>query len=298
MKIEAKKKKISLVLGSGGARGYAHIGVIEVLEAQGYEIVSIAGSSMGALIGGLYAYGKLEAYKAWVLGLDAMDVASLLDFSMQHGGLIEGGKVFSVIREMVGDINIEELPLSFTAVATDIVKQKEIWFQKGDLLDAIRASIAIPSVFTPVHREGMVLVDGGVLNPLPIAPTLADITDMTIAVNLNGESSANLKVSVPKEEAKKAQSLSDLFVEMAQKAQTLFSQPEGEESREMSMLEVMGHTIDVMQNAVFKCKMAGYAPDIMIDIPYDVCDFYEFHRAYEVIEIGKMIAEQQLNNKE
>jgi NTE family protein len=295
--MEKNKKQVSLVLGSGGARGYTHIGVIEELEKRGYEIVSISGSSMGALIGGLYAAGKLEAYKEWVLGLDAMDVASLLDFSMQHGGLIEGEKVFSKIRHMVGEVKIEKLPMHFTAVATDIIKQKEVWFQKGDLLDAIRASIAIPSVFTPVCREGMVLVDGGVLNPLPIAPTLSQVSDLTIAVNLNGENREEMKVVVPKREKEKAQTLSDIFFNMAQKAQTVFFQPKQSRTEEMSMLEVMGHTIDVMQNAVFKCKMAGYAPDIMIDIPYDICDFYEFHRAYEMIETGRLIAQKTLDGQ-
>jgi NTE family protein len=217
---------------------------------------------------------------------------------MQHGGLIEGEKVFSVIRKMVGDMKIESLPIHFTAVATDIIKQKEVWFQKGDLLDAIRASIAIPSVFTPVRKSGMVLVDGGVLNPLPIAPTLSDISDQTIAVNLNGEKREGMEISVPKREQEKAQTLSDIFFEMAQKAPTVFFQSEKKKVEEMSMLEVMGHTIDVMQNAVFKCKMAGYAPDIMIDIPYDICDFYEFHRAYEMIETGKILARQQLQTKE
>jgi NTE family protein len=283
-------KKISLVLGSGGARGYAHIGVIEELEKQGYKIVSISGSSMGALVGGLYACGKLDAYKKWVLGMDAMDIASLLDFSMSHGGLIEGDKVFREIRKMVGEINIETLPIKFTAVATDIVKQKEIWFQNGDLVDAIRASIAIPSVFTPVRREGMILIDGGVLNPLPISPTLSDINDQTIAVNLNAQSNKKYSIDIPLNELEKESSAAKIFFEMAHKAQTFFFNDKVEKKEEMNILQIMGKTIDVMQNAVLKCKMAGYSPDIIIDVPHDSCDFYEFHKAYNLIEIGKMIA--------
>ncbi len=163
------KKSISLVLGSGGARGYAHIGVIEELLKHDYEIKSISGSSMGALIGALYACGKLGEYKEWVLGLDLFDVASLIDLSFARTGIIQGDKVFKEIEKMIGDVMIEDLPISYTAVATDLIKQKEVWFQKGSLLDAVRASIAIPTVFTPKKIGNRHLIDGGVLNPFPIA---------------------------------------------------------------------------------------------------------------------------------
>jgi NTE family protein len=179
--MKTNKKTISLVLGSGGARGYAHIGVIEELLEHGYEIKSISGSSMGALIGALYACGKLQVYKEWVLALDLLDVAKLIDFSFTGTGVIQGDKVFHVIEEMIGDIMIEDLPIPFTAVATDLIKQKEVWIQKGRLVDAIRASIAIPTVFTPKKITERYLIDGGVLNPLPIAPTVSDDTDMTIS---------------------------------------------------------------------------------------------------------------------
>ena len=148
------KKTVSLVLGSGEARGYAHIGVIEALLTHGYEIKSISSSSMGALIGGLYACGKLEL----------LDVAKLIDFSFTGTGIIQGDKVFHVIEEMIGDVRIEELPIPFTAVATDLMKQKEVWIQKGKLIDAIRASVAIPTIFTPKKIAERYLVDGGVLN--------------------------------------------------------------------------------------------------------------------------------------
>ena len=196
-------KRISLVLGSGGARGYAHIGVIEELEKNGYEIASISGSSMGALIGALYACGKLQEYKEWVLSLDFLDVAKLLDLSLSKTGFIQGDKVFSIIEKMIGDVLIEELPIKYTAVATDIVRQKEVWIQKGRLLDAIRASIAIPSVFTPKKIGSRYLIDGGVLNPLPIAPTISDDTNLTIAVSLNKTTPKKYKVKTPNEESEK-----------------------------------------------------------------------------------------------
>jgi len=161
--MKKNKQTISLVLGSG-ARGYTHIGVIEELELQGYDIVSISGSSMGALIGALYACGKLEEFKEWVLTLDMLDVVKLIDFSLTGEGIIQGDKVFQVIEEMIGDVMIEDLPISYTAVATDIMKQKEVWIQKRKLLDAVRASIAIHSIFTPKEIDGRYLIDDGVLS--------------------------------------------------------------------------------------------------------------------------------------
>jgi NTE family protein len=201
-----KQKTVSLVLGSGGARGYAHIGVIEKLLEHGYEIKSISGSSMGALIGALYACEKLDAYKEWILGLDLIDVAKLVDLSFAGRGIIQGDKVFAVIKEMIGDILIEDLPIPFTAVATDLTKQKEVWIQKGSLIDAVRASIAIPTVFTPKKIEGRYLIDGGVLNPLPIAPTVADNTDLTIAVNLSAHVTKEYKIDIPEDEREKKES--------------------------------------------------------------------------------------------
>ena len=181
----ANKKTVSLVLGSGGARGYAHIGVIKELIKNNYEIKSISGSSIGALIGGLYAAGKLEEYEKWVLNFDVFDILKLVDFSFSRNGMINGDKVFNKIEEMIGDIKIEDLPISFTATATDITNRKEVWIQRGSLKDAIRASISIPTVFTPTKVNGKELFDGGILNPLPILPTLSEFTDLIVAVDLN-----------------------------------------------------------------------------------------------------------------
>lgn len=290
----SNKKTISLVLGSGGARGYAHIGVIEELLKHDYEIKSISGSSMGALIGALYACGKLQEYKEWVLGLDLFDVASLIDLSFARTGIIQGDKVFQEMEKMIGDIMIEDLPISYTAVATDLIKQKEVWFQKGSLLDAVRASIAIPTVFTPKKIAKRHLIDGGVLNPLPIAPTISDNTDITIAVSLNANASKRYKVDVPKTEKEKENSIQEMFFEMKQKAEELFARERKNDFDEMGIFDIMGRTIDIMQNAVLECKMAGYAPDIIIGIPHDACGFYEFNKAYEMIELGRMIAKDNL----
>ncbi len=290
----ATKKTVSLVLGSGGARGYAHIGVIEELLTHRYEIKSISGSSMGALVGALYACGKLEEFKKWVLGLNLLDVAQLVDFSFTGTGLIQGDKVFTAIEEIIGDIMIEDLPIPFTAVATDLIKQKEVWIQKGKLIDAVRASVAIPTVFTPKKVGERQLIDGGVLNPLPIAPTVADDTDLTIAVNLSAHIAKDYKIHIPKKEREKVTKMEEIFFEMAQKAEELFSRKKKSTFNEMGMFDIMGRTIDIMQNAVLECKMAGYSPDIIIGIPNDACGFYEFNKAYEMIELGKIITQDYL----
>ena len=291
------KTKISLVLGSGGARGYAHIGVIEELEKSGYEIASISGSSMGALIGGLYACGKLQEYKEWVLSLDFIDVAKLLDLSLSKTGFIQGEKVFKIIEDMIGDIMIEDLPITFTAVATDLVRQKEVWIQDGRLLDAIRASIAIPTVFTPKKLGKRYLIDGGVLNPLPIAPTISDNTDMTIAVSLNVITPKKYDIEKKEKTKEKKKGLEKIFFDIEKKVQKLFPDDDSTDKfDEMGMFEIMGQTIDIMQNSILECKMAGYTPEMIIGIPNDVCGFYEFDRAHDIIEIGKIIAKENLNS--
>jgi len=288
------KKRVSLVLGSGGARGYAHIGVIEELEKNGYVIESISGSSMGALIGGLYACGKLQEYKEWVLGLDILNIAKLLDFSFLSGGMMQGDKVFRKIQEMVGEVNIEDLPIKYTAVATDLVKQKEVWLQKGDLLDAIRASIAIPTIFTPKKINNRYLIDGGILNPLPIAPTVSDDTDITIAVNLNAYNAKKYNIKIPKKEVEKENRFKDIFIELKQKTGNFFEKESKSEFDKMNMFAIIGKTIDIMQNSVLECKMAGYSPDIMINIANDACDFYEFNKAFEMIEFGIVATKEKL----
>ena len=184
---------IALVLGSGGARGLAHIGVIEALEQAGFRIAAIAGASMGALVGGIHAAGRLHDYRDWVTTLKRSDVVRLLDFAFGHPGLIKGEKLIGVMRELVGEHRIEELPIPFTAVATDLATQREVWLNRGPLFDAIRASIAIPMVFTPHRIGGRELVDGGLLAPLPIAATRLTHVDMVVAVDVNDRVPAVLR---------------------------------------------------------------------------------------------------------
>jgi len=288
-----KKKSISLVLGSGGARGYAHIGVMEELEKK-YDIKSISGSSMGALVGGLWACGKLDVYKKWILELDTFDVVKLLDFSFAKGGMLRGDKVIKIIGEMIGDILIEDLPIAFTAVATDIVKQKEVWIQKGKLIDAIRASVAIPTIIKPAKIDNRYLIDGGVLNPLPIAPTISDNTDLTVAVSLTGKSAKTYKINIPKKEKEKKKKMHKTFFDLVDKIDIFSSNHTDSAEENMSMFNVFSRSIDVMQNTILKYKIAGYSPDIILEIPRDACGFYEFNRAYELIELGRVITKKKV----
>ncbi|SMC09140.1 patatin-like phospholipase family protein [Nitratiruptor tergarcus] len=276
-----KKKKISLVLGSGGARGYAHIGAIEEIEKH-FEIVAISGASMGALIGGLYAAGKLKEYQEWVLGLDAFDVMKLLDFSFDKRGLVGGDRVMKKLRQILGNVKIENLPYDYTAVATDLKRNREIWFQEGDLLEAIRASIAIPSFFTPIEKDGMLLIDGGVLNPLPVAPTMSSPSDLTIAISLLGEGKAP-KIKIPKDVKQKVSKLETIVTNVTDKARQIFK----DEQEDYHLIDIVDMAIESMQKTLSNYRIGGYPPDILIEIPKSIAGTLDFHKAYEIIEIGR-----------
>lgn len=282
------KKTISLVLGSGGARGYAHIGVIKELIDNGYEIKSISGSSIGALIGGLYAAGKLDEYEEWVLNFDIFDILKLVDFSFNKNGMINGNKVFEKIEEMIGDIQIEDLPIAFTATATDITNRKQVWIQEGSLKDAIRASIAIPTVFTPISINGIELFDGGILNPLPIIPTLAQFTDLTVAVDLNSSSCVKKehKEILKKEKTGIRKSINDFIQKNIKKKDSL------------TYFAIINQSIETMQEVISRHQLASHKPDIMINISNKVCEFYDFQKAEELIKYGRVITKEVLESKD
>lgn len=334
-----KGKTVALALGSGGARGYAHIGAIEILVERGYEIVAISGCSMGALIGGVFAAGKMEDYKDWVTGLGQFDVLKLLDVTFNAVGAIRGEKIFSVVREMIGDTRIEDLPLAYTAVATDLLAHKEIWFQEGPLDQAIRASVAIPSVVTPLVLNGRVLVDGALLNPLPIIPTISSHADMVVAVNLSGEDERRRRLpdavfenvgeggidmeewvdkirgkasrwfdwdairtfsarkggetpETPEEKVSEA-----LRKDETRKAASVVKPDPGKQKHEhetidwdklgIGKFDVMNLTIETMQSALVQYKIAGYPPDLLVNIPKNAGRSYDYHKAPELIQLGR-----------
>ena len=314
------KPTVSLVLGSGGARGYAHIGAIEELLAQGYEIRSVAGASMGALIGGVYAAGKLEPYRDWVRTMQRMDVLRLLDWTFRGGGLIKGDRIVDKLRELIGAANIEDLPIPYTAVAVDLLAQREVWFSRGSLFDAIRASIAIPTVFRPHRYEGRLLVDGGLLNPVPITPTLRDLTDCTIAVDLNAPAetpesvSADTPIDVTRVEpmsdgvpvvagAPLAESgeqptalgykrkLTELLGGLMERREK-----KTDDANDTGLLETFARSLDVVQATLTRFKLAAQPPDLLVSIPRNVAAFYEFHRADELIELGRARTREALRD--
>lgn len=285
-------RKISLALGSGGARGYAHIGVIEELEKQGYQIKSIAGSSMGALIGGLYAVGKLDEFKKWVLRLDYYDIYKLIKLSSVQGGLIDASQVFDKIALMIGDVNIEDLSIKYTAVATNLTTQKEVLFTKGKLIDAIRASVAIPTIFTAVIKDDMILVDGGVINPLPINVIALDDTDLKIAVNMDANIENKYIINIPKEYKTSEEILYERFTKFIEKAEAyvpekLLKIKDTKESNK-DIFFILGRTVDIAQRVLSKYSIQNHKADVIIDIPRSSCEFYEFTKAYKMIEIGRI----------
>lgn len=278
---------VSIVLGSGGARGYAHIGVLNWLQEHGYAIRSIAGSSMGALVGGIFATGKLDVYTQWVSALERMDVLRLLDPSFGRGGFIKGDRIMGVLRDLIGDCRIEDLPFSYTAVATDLDTGKEVWLREGKLFDAIRASIAIPLVFTPANRDGRRLLDGAVVNPIPIAPTLNDTTDITIAVDLCARAVAEVLPSVA------APISGDGYgARIHRFVESFFPGNGAPTAPTLGASEVMFAAMETMQIAIARLKLAAYSPDVTIEIPRNACAYYEFWRAKELIALGRTCTER------
>lgn len=293
---------VALVLGAGGARGLAQIGVIEALQARGLRIVTVAGSSSGALVGGLFAAGKMEVYRDWLFGMSRTAMLRLLDPVLGQASLFRGERLMHSLREMAGEPRIEDLPIDFTAVAVDLMRQREVWLREGDLWDAIRASIAIPGVFTPYELHGRELVDGGLLAPLPIAATRLSDAHRLVAVDMHGwperppgrvaqhdGASAALDGGG---DAKPPSLLKHWFGRKSAGA----PEPEGDDSlHELGFSELMARSLDTMQAQIARVQLALDPPELVIRIPRDACQFYEFWRAKELIEIGREEAEKALD---
>ena len=286
------KTTVSLVLGSGGARGLAHIGVISELEANGYEIKSISGCSMGALVGGIFAAGKLDEFEQWVRAITKVDIVSLLDIAWQKHGLVKGDKIINTLIDLVGDRMIEDLPMRYTAVAADVKREKEVWINSGRLFDAIRASISLPLFFTPVEYRSGHLIDGGVLNPVPIAPTFNDDTDLTVAVNLGGPLQAE---TISKNAESRSADCDPSFQEkVSQFISDLQGAKKPRSGDDWSVYDIADQAFDAMQSTIARQKLAAYPPDINIEIARNACETLEFDRADEMIELGRQKASELL----
>ena len=286
---------VALVLGSGGARGLAHIGAIRALEEKGMSIDCIAGSSMGALVGGMYAAGKLDVYADWVGKLEQSDVLRLVDWTLSGGGLIRGDKIINRLRTMVGEARIEDLPIDFTAVAVDIEQGRELWLSEGPLFDAIRGSIAIPGLFTPHRYRGRLLVDGGILNPVPVAPTLRSISDLTVVINVNGPEDPRRRGKPNNGRSSKRQhgeaEEDDGIMERIRRFffnDLVDHDAESGDDSSPGLVAMLMKSLETMESVITRQHLAVFRPDLVVEVPKDACMIHEFHRADELIELGYM----------
>ena len=284
-------KKISLVLSGGGARGIAHVGVLEEIEKQGYEIHSITGTSMGAVVGGIYAAGKIKEFKEWILDLNKIDIFKLVDFTLFNSGFIKGDKVFNELSTFIEDNQIQNLPIKFSATATDLVTRKEVLFTEGSLYNAMRASIAIPNVLTPVKNEGSILVDGGVVNNIPINHAQRIDNDLLIAVNVN----ANIPLPEKKEnEDNERQSYyQSLLKKFNISLDKLIS---NDKKNKLGYFDIMNNSFEIMREQLVKLSLENNPPDILIETPRDICNIYDFYKADELIEMGHKATIKSIKN--
>lgn len=297
------EQTVSLVLGSGGARGLAHIGVIRCLQERGYAIRYLSGSSIGALIGGVYAAGRLDAYADWVCALDRADVLRLLDWSFRRGAVFAGDRIIGELKALIGDVEIENLDIGFTAVATDLNGKREVWLNRGSLWDAVRASMAVPLVFPPVRRGDQLLVDGGLINPVPIAPTLNDTATWTFAVDLNSRSE-RLAESAAEESARRSDSggasagaVAQLRDRIGGFVDALTQSAVSPGANGVGAFELALKSMEVMQTTIGRMKLAGYTPAVIIPVPRNLCTFFEFYRATELIDFGYQRAAEALDRE-
>lgn len=287
-------QRVALALGSGGARGYAHIGAIEEIRARGHEIVAVAGTSMGALVGGLTAAGRLEPYTEWARSLTQRDVLRLLDPKWSAPGAIRAKRIVDEVGQLVGDRLIEDLAIPFTAVATDLHARREVWFQRGPLISAIRASIAIPGVITPVEMNGRLLADGGLMNPVPIEPTAAAAADLTVAISLSGARLPQ-EPSTPAREPAEPTWREELVDRVRRTVGRTVEPVAPSLLDELRISDVVGMSMDAMQGLIARYRMAGLPPDVLVTVPVSAARSLEFHRAAEMIELGRRLTAEALD---
>jgi len=286
-------KNIALVLSSGGARGIAHIGVIKELEERGYKISSVSGASMGALVGGFYAAGELDTYTDWLVTLDRMDVLRLVDFSISSRGLVKGRRIIEKMKEIIPDRNIEDLNIPYCAVATNILSGEESVFNSGNLYEAIRASIAIPTVFQPKQIADEYFVDGGVLNPLPVDKVVRHAGDLLVASDVNGLQKAKKR---KKPEANKAPEKNKRYIKQLKLLQKKIATvvPE-KETDDLGIFNLTNKSIGLMLHKISELTIEKYDIDLVFRMPRDSYGTYEFHKAAEIIQHGRNIAKKALD---
>lgn len=299
------RKKVALVLASGGSRGLAHIGAIEVLEENGYTVTSIAGASMGALVGGIYAAGGLDAFKEWMKTVDRMKVFNLMDFTIGNGGFVKGDKVIDELKSIIPDKLIESLPIPFTAVATDIRHRKEVVFDRGSLYDAIRSSISLPSIFTPNRIGDMLLIDGGVVNPVPVNRVVRTPGDILVAVDLNGpyiEKPEDRQEHAKGRIRQRLEKIVDTIADKVKKDEVdaqLLPDPdnrdkEKEDDNDMGIVTILNESSSVMIQTNADLTLKLYPPDILVRIAKNAYSTMEFYKYDEIVALGRTKMEEAL----
>ena len=279
-------KDVALVLSSGGARGLAHIGAIEELEAQGYRITSIAGCSMGALIGGVYAAGKLKEFREWMKTIDRKKMLKLTDFSLGLNHIVKGTRIIEAIMEFVPDVLIENLPIPYCAVATDWKSGHEVVFHKGSLFEAIRASISLPAFYEPVLRDGMILIDGGVTNPIPLNRVERRDGDILVGVDVSGQDYAAKweEKRTTTEQSKRRTSFSEKIINKLL--------PERMEFNSYTMLS-RASSIMIRQNSILMAQLMH--PDVLVDIQINNYGSFDFDKSEKIIAVGRKKTQQSLS---
>lgn len=284
------KQKIALALGSGGARGIAHIGVIRELQKQGYEISSVSGTSMGALVGGIFCSGKLDEFEEWLLDLDRMNVFHLMDFTLSKSGLLKANKALAEIKKFIPDQNIENLEIPFTAIATNIKTKEEEVLSTGSLWDAIRASIAIPMAITPAKIDDGRFVDGGVLNPVPTNRVKRTDGDLLVAVNVTAKAPVHPSLIEKKKEIEpqNTNKLIKTFKERLDQITPTFH------NDNPGYFQLINETVGLMLAQISKLTLEIYPPDLLIELSRETCSTFEFHKAKELIEVGRLLTSEIL----
>ena len=283
----AEKPGIALALASGGARGLAHIGVIEALEERGYAIRAIAGTSMGAVVGGIYAAGNLPQFKDWMLRLDENKVYDLIDLTLSAQGFVKGDRVFNEIKKFCGNPTLEDLHIPFVAVAADVKSLQKVEITSGDLFTALRASVAIPSVLTPLERNNQILVDGGVVDPIPLASLPASDASLVCAVDLNANVPSQLKA--PEKPSNGLSGWNKLMRLALEK-----TNPRGS----MSLFDLVNHSFDLMQQTLSAHLVEKYHPDLLVQVSKTSATTFAFHQARELIDLGHRLTHETLDTFE
>lgn len=324
------KKDVALVLSSGGPRGWAYIGAIEELESRGYRITSVAGTSIGSLIGGIYAAGALSEVKEWLFSLDAWKVFSLMDLSISKNHIVKGDKVISALKEIVPNINIEDLDIPYRAVAADLYTGEEVVFDRGPLFEAVRASISIPSLFRPVKYGFRTLVDGGIVNTMPLDKAVRNGNDIVVAFDVNDVDVDSIRNTIIEEarlvearaEAEKALNaqtrtvldsvrnnssltLMEKFKLATAHGEKLISHkfgnddPEPELLFEESYYSILSRSFSLMNHALAKAAAERYKPEVLVRMPFDAYgEIGDYAKAREISEAGRSLMKEALDKYE